>query len=178
MNEQRKAALGRLDQSNKEAQMGARACGENGAFAGQLLSRFQGFSWSGAAHRPLTPAGSEEDGLAPHGPRAGRASGGQLSGGCGSSPTRCDAITSPFADNKKRPCAARALLLLLSLTPTPPPLFSAPLLVRTGAAFRDSRTKGNSSLGRRNQLEEGQNWSRRMGESELSSGFQGAMETV
>lgn len=103
------------------------------------------------------------------------ATGGQWSGGCGS-----DATTSPFGDNKKRPCAARALLLLLSLTPPPPPpLFSAPLLARTGAAFADNRTKGSSSLGRSNRLEEGQNLSR-MDEfrSELPSGFQGAMETV
>lgn len=53
----------------------------------------------------------------------------------------------------------RALLLLLSLTP--PPLFSAPLLAPTDAAFTDSRTKGNSGQGRTQQLEEGQNLSGR-----------------
>lgn len=107
---------------------------------GQLRSRFQGFSWSAAAAaRPLTPAGSEEGGLAPHGRRAGTPS-----GGCASSPTRRGSIASPFwGDNERQPFPARALLLLLSLTP--PPLLSAPPLAPTGAAFADSRTKGNCS---------------------------------
>lgn len=116
------------------------------------LSGFQGVFLVRRSRRPLTPVGSEENGLAPHRPpklmQPEQGHPGAVD--CPAAPRH---LSDPgelhflgFLNTKTTLFSPASPSFPLSLTPPPPPpLFSVPLLSPTDAAFTDSRTKGNST---------------------------------